>query len=159
MEKIPSFQINHLRLLPGLYVSRIDKVGKEHLTTFDLRMTQPNCEPVMGTAEIHALEHLGATYLRNDPTWKDRVIYFGPMGCRTGFYLVMAGLLDPANIFELVRGMLAFIADFEGEIPGATARDCGNALDMNLAMAKYHVRKYREAAFKQFTKAHTVYPD
>ena len=131
MEKIASFQIDHLRLLPGLYVSRVDRVDGAAVTTFDLRMTAPNREPVMGTAEVHAIEHLGATYLRNEPEWKDRVLYFGPMGCRTGFYLLLAGELSPLDVFGLVRGMLDFIIAFEGEIPGASARDCGNYLDMN----------------------------
>ena len=121
MEKIASFQIDHLRLLPGLYVSRVDEVGGAAVTTFDLRMTAPNREPVMGTAEVHAIEHLGATYLRNEPAWKDRVLYFGPMGCRTGFYLLLAGRLEPGDVFDLVRGMLDFIIAFEGGIPGASA--------------------------------------
>lgn len=142
MEKITSFTIDHIRLLPGLYVSRVDRAGGEAITTFDIRMTRPNLEPVMDTAAVHAIEHLGATYLRNDPEWKARVLYFGPMGCRTGFYLLLAGELEPEAILGLIEGMFRFISAFEGEIPGASARDCGNYLDMNLAMAKYHADKY-----------------
>ena len=159
MEKIASFQIDHLRLLPGLYVSRVDRVDGAAVTTFDLRMTAPNREPVMGTAEVHAIEHLGATYLRNEPEWKDRVLYFGPMGCRTGFYLLMAGELSPLDVFDLVRGMLDFIIAFEGEIPGASARDCGNYLDMNLPMAKYYARHYRAEVFGQIDETRMHYPD
>ncbi len=142
MEKIASFTVNHLDLLPGIYVSRKDYVGKEVLTTFDLRMTRPNKEPVMDTAAIHALEHLGATFLRNDAEWKERVIYFGPMGCRTGFYLILAGDLESRDILDLLGRMFQFVMDFEGEIPGASARDCGNYLDMNLSMAKYYAKNY-----------------
>ena len=142
MEKITSFTIDHIRLLTGLYVSRVDMAGDAAITTFDIRMTRPNAEPVMDTAAIHAIEHLGATFLRNDPAWKDRVIYFGPMGCRTGFYLLLAGRLTSAEILPLIRDTFRFIAGFEGEIPGASAKDCGNYLDMNLSMAKYHAKKY-----------------
>ena len=158
MEKIASFQVDHLRLLPGLYVSRVDEAGGARVTTFDLRMTAPNREPVMGTAEVHAIEHLGATYLRNAEGWKQRVIYFGPMGCRTGFYLLLAGEYGPEDVFALVRGMLDFIIAYEGEIPGASARDCGNYLDMNLAMAKYYARKYRAAVFDAPDPRRMVYP-
>lgn len=142
MEKITSFTIDHLRLLPGLYVSRKDRVGSETVTTFDLRLTRPNFEPVMNTAEVHTIEHLAATYLRNDPQWKDRVLYFGPMGCRTGFYLLMAGDLSSRDVLELVRNCFAFIGDYQAEVPGACARDCGNFLDMNLPMANYWGKKY-----------------
>lgn len=158
MEKIASFQVDHLHLLPGLYVSRVDAVGDSCVTTFDLRMTAPNREPVMGTAEVHAIEHLGATYLRNEPDWKDRVVYFGPMGCRTGFYLLLAGEYAPEDVFPLVRGMLDFIIAYEGEIPGASARDCGNFLDMNLEMAKYYARKYRAEAFDHPDPRRMRYP-
>ena len=142
MEKITSFTVDHIRLQPGLYVSRQDKVGTETVTTFDLRVTSPNDEPVMNTAEIHTIEHLAATYLRNDPQWKDKVLYFGPMGCRTGFYLLLAGSYTSRDVVELVRSCFQFIATFEGEIPGASAHDCGNYLDMNLPMANYWGRKY-----------------
>ena len=142
MEKIASFTIDHLRLRPGLYVSRKDRIGAETVTTFDLRITAPNIEPVMNTAEVHAMEHLGATYLRNDPTWKDRVVYFGPMGCRTGFYLLLSGDLQSEDVLSLVADTFRFIRDFSGEIPGASAKDCGNYLDMNLPMAQFHARRY-----------------
>lgn len=142
MEKIASFTVDHLRLLPGLYVSRKDRVGQETITTFDLRVTRPNVEPVMNTAEIHAMEHLGATFLRNEQLWKDKVIYFGPMGCRTGFYLVMAGDLRSRDVLDLVKNCFRFMADFEGAVPGACAKDCGNYLDLNLPMAKYWAKKY-----------------
>ena len=126
MEKIASFTIDHIKLQPGIYVSRKDKVGAETLTTFDLRMTSPNEEPVMNTAEMHSIEHLAATYLRNHADWKERVIYFGPMGCRTGFYLILAGDLESRDIVSLMQDMYQFIADFEGDVPGASAKDCGN---------------------------------
>ena len=142
MEKITSFTIDHIRLQPGLYVSRQDSVGAETVTTFDLRLTSPNDEPVMNTAEVHTIEHLAATYLRNDPQWKDKVLYFGPMGCRTGFYLLLAGKYTSRDVLELVKDCFKFIADFEGEVPGASAKDCGNYLDMNLPMAKYWGRRY-----------------
>ena len=142
MKKIASFTIDHLRLRPGLYVSRKDRIGAETVTTFDLRITAPNIEPVMNTAEVHAMEHLGATYLRNDPTWKDRVVYFGPMGCRTGFYLLLSGDLASEDVLSLVADTFRFIRDFSGEIPGASARDCGNYLDMNLPMAQFYARRY-----------------
>lgn len=142
MEKIASFTIDHLRLRPGLYVSRKDRLGAETVTTFDLRITAPNVEPVMNTAEVHAIEHLGATYLRNDPTWKDRVVYFGPMGCRTGFYLLLSGDLQSEDVLPLVADTFRFIRDFSGEIPGASAKDCGNYLDMNLPMAQFYARRY-----------------
>ena len=142
MEKIASFTIDHLRLRPGLYVSRKDRIGAETVTTFDLRITAPNIEPVMNTAEVHAIEHLGATYLRNDPTWKDRVVYFGPMGCRTGFYLLLSRDLQSEDVLSLVADTFRFIRDFSGEIPGASAKDCGNYLDMNLPMAQFYARRY-----------------
>ena len=142
MEKITSFTIDHIRLQPGLYVSRKDCVGAETVTTFDLRVTSPNEEPVMNTAEMHTIEHLAATYLRNEPNWKEKVLYFGPMGCRTGFYLLLWGDLEPEDIRSLVTDCFAFIAEFEGEVPGASARDCGNYLDMNLPMAKFWGRRY-----------------
>lgn len=158
MEKIASFTVNHLDLLPGVYVSRKDHVGQETLTTFDLRMCAPNREPVMNTAEMHTIEHLGATYLRNHPDWKDRVIYFGPMGCRTGFYLILAGDYDSAAIVELVRDTFAFISGFEGEIPGAAPKDCGNYLDQNLPMAKYLADKYLNEALEHPSEKNLIYP-
>ena len=161
MEKIASFQVNHLTLVPGVYVSRRDKVGSETLTTFDLRMTRPNKEPVMNTAEVHTLEHLGATFLRNHPVWKDRVIYFGPMGCRTGFYLLLAGDYESKDILPLVVEMYEFVRDFEGEVPGASPKDCGNYLDMNLGMAKYLAAKYLKVLthIDEFPESRLVYPE
>ena len=142
MEKITSFTIDHIKLQPGVYVSRKDPVGGEVVTTFDLRLTSPNEEPVMNTAEMHTIEHLAATYLRNEPTWKDKVLYFGPMGCRTGFYLLLAGDYVSADIVPLVRDCFAFIGGFAGEVPGASAKDCGTYLDRNLPMANYWGKKY-----------------
>ena len=142
MEKITSFTIDHIRLQPGLYVSRTDRVGGETITTFDLRLTSPNEEPVMNTAEVHTIEHLAATYLRNDPDWQDKVLYFGPMGCRTGFYLLLAGEYKSVDVLPLVKACFQFIADYRGEVPGATAKDCGNYLDMNLPMANYWAKRY-----------------
>ena len=142
MEKITSFTIDHIKLQPGLYVSRKDMVGSETVTTFDLRLTSPNEEPVMNTAEMHTIEHLAATYLRNEPNWKEKVLYFGPMGCRTGFYLLLAGDYHSRDVLELVKDCFAFIRDFQGDVPGASARDCGNYLDMNLPMANYWGKRY-----------------
>ena len=142
MEKITSFTIDHIRLQPGLYVSRKDRVGSETVTTFDLRLTKPNEEPVLNTAEVHTIEHLAATFLRNEPSWKDRVLYFGPMGCRTGFYLLLAGDLTAPEVLPLVTDCFRFVRDYRGEVPGASAKDCGNYLDMNLPMANYWGRRY-----------------
>lgn len=158
MEKIASFTIDHLRLLPGLYVSRKDKIGGETVTTFDLRITQPNAEPVMNTAEVHTIEHLGATFLRNDAQWKDKVIYFGPMGCRTGFYLLLAGDLTSRDALPLVRSCFRFIRDYQGDVPGACAKDCGNYLDMNLPMANYWGSRYA-ALLENITPEHLIYPE
>ena len=158
MEKITSFTIDHIKLQPGLYVSRKDKVGSEILTTFDLRVTKPNDEPVMNTAEMHTIEHLAATYLRNEPEWKDRVIYFGPMGCRTGFYLILAGDLNSRDVLELVKDCFRFVRDFRGEVPGASAKDCGNYLDMNLPMANYWGAKYA-ALLENADDTRLVYPE
>lgn len=159
MEKIASFTVNHLTLLPGIYVSRKDTVGTEVITTFDLRMTRPNFEPVMNTAEIHTLEHLGATYLRNNEEYKDKVIYFGPMGCRTGFYLVLAGDYESKDIVSLVKDMYTFMKDFEGEVPGAAARDCGNYLDMNLNMAKFVAKRYYDEVLCNILDERLVYSE
>ena len=159
MEKIASFTVNHLTLLPGIYVSRKDTVGSEVLTTFDLRMTRPNFEPVMNTAEIHAIEHLGATFLRNHPDYAEKTIYFGPMGCRTGFYLILAGDYESADIVPLIQELFLFIAEYEGEIPGAAARDCGNYLDLNLPMAKYLAKKYYNEVLKDIPPERLNYPD
>lgn len=159
MEKITSFTINHLKLLPGVYVSRKDKVGSETVTTFDIRMTRPNFEPVMNTAEVHAIEHLGATFLRNHKDFGEKVLYFGPMGCRTGFYLLLAGDHEPWDILSLLIDMFAFIRDFEGTVPGAAARDCGNYLDINLPMAKYWAEKYLKEVLLQMDDSRLHYPE
>ena len=158
MEKIASFQVDHIKLQPGVYVSRKDKVGEFTVTTFDLRVTSPNEEPVMNTAEIHTIEHLAATYLRNDPTWKDKVLYFGPMGCRTGFYLLLAGDYTSEAVLPLVKTCFAFVAAFEGEVPGASAMDCGNYLDMNLPMAKYWGKRYAEL-LENIDQSRLTYPE
>ena len=142
VEKIASFTVDHIKLLPGLYVSRKDKAGAETVTTFDLRLTKPNEEPVLNTAEVHTIEHLGATYLRNEPTWKDKVLYFGPMGCRTGFYLLLAGDYSSREVLPLVTECFRFIRDYRDAVPGASPKDCGNYLDMNLSMANYWGAKY-----------------
>ncbi len=158
MEKITSFTIDHIRLQPGLYVSRKDSVGKETVTTFDLRLTSPNEEPVMNTAEVHAIEHLAATYLRNDPDWKDRVLYFGPMGCRTGFYLLLSGAYNSRDVLPLVRECFSYVGSFAGEIPGASAKDCGNYLDMNLPMANYWGKRYSKL-LENPDDSRLVYPE
>ena len=158
MEKITSFTIDHCRLQPGLYVSRKDRVGAETVTTFDLRLTKPNDEPVMNTAEVHTIEHLGATYLRNEPNWKDKVLYFGPMGCRTGFYLLLAGDYESEDIVPLVLSCFRFIRDYRGEAPGASAKDRGNYLDMNLPMANYWGGKYA-ALLENIDETRLVYPE
>ena len=158
MEKIASFTIDHLKLLPGIYVSRKDNIGKETVTTFDLRMTRPNFEPVMNTAEVHTIEHLGATFLRNHPVFKDKTVYFGPMGCRTGFYLLLADDYTSEDIKGLVLEMFEFIRDFDGEVPGACAKDCGNYLDMNLNMAKYIAKKYVDEVLLNISEERLVYP-
>ena len=158
MEKITSFTIDHIKLVPGLYVSRKDMAGETPVTTFDIRMTNPNEEPVMNTAEVHTIEHLAATFLRNHPDYKDHVLYFGPMGCRTGFYLLLTGDYESRDILPLMREMFAFIAGFTGEVPGACAKDCGNYLDMNLPMARYVAKKYLTEVLECITDSQLVYP-
>ena len=159
MEKIASFTVDHLRLVPGVYVSRVDQVADNPITTFDLRMTRPNKEPVMNTAEVHTIEHLAATFLRNHAEYADKTIYFGPMGCRTGFYLILAGSYESKDIVPLMIEMFEFIRDFEGEIPGASAKDCGNYLDMNLGMAKYLAKKYLNEVLYDIKPDRLVYPE
>ena len=158
MEKITSFTIDHIRLQPGLYVSRKDRVGSETVTTFDLRLTKPNEEPVLNTAEVHTIEHLAATFLRNEPSWKDRVLYFGPMGCRTGFYLLLAGDLTAPEVLPLVTDCFRFVRDYRGEVPGASAKDCGNYLDMNLSMANYWGKRY-VSLLEHITADRLTYPE
>ena len=156
MEKIASFTIDHIKLQPGIYVSRKDQIGQEVVTTFDLRMTSPNEEPVMNTAEVHTIEHLGATYLRNKEEIRDKVIYFGPMGCRTGFYFLTRSLSDNYSI-NLIKEAFQFIADYWGVIPGASPKECGNCLDHNLPQAKEEAKAFLEI-IKDWTKEDLKYP-
>ena len=158
MEKIASFTIDHIKLQPGVYVSRKDHIGAEVITTFDLRMTSPNEEPVMNTAEVHTIEHLGATFLRNHPEYKDKTVYFGPMGCRTGFYLLLAGSVTSAEALPLVTDCFRFIRDYRGQVPGASPKDCGNYLDMNLSMANYWADRY-VSVLENITPDRLHYPD
>ena len=159
MDKIPSFTIDHDRLLRGIYVSRKDQVGDETVTTFDIRMKEPNREPVLHNGAIHTIEHLAATYLRNNDEWKDRIIYWGPMGCLTGNYLLLRGDYESKDIVDLMRRTFHFIADFNGEIPGAAARDCGNYLLHDLPMARFEARKYLKEVLEHLTEDNLHYPD
>ena len=159
MEKIASFTIDHIKLQPGVYVSRKDKVGGSTVTTFDLRMTSPNEEPVMNTAELHAMEHLAATFLRNHAEFGSKIIYWGPMGCRTGNYLLLAGDYESRDIVPLMIEMFEFIRDYEGEVPGASPMDCGNYLDMNLGMANYLAKRYLEQVLYSIDDSRLVYPE
>lgn len=158
MKKITSFTIDHIKLQPGIYVSRKDPVGSETITTFDLRLTSPNEEPVMNTAEMHTIEHLAATFLRNHKDFGSKIIYFGPMGCRTGFYLLLSGDYESKEILPLMIEMWEFIRDFKDEIPGASAKDCGNYLDMNLGMANYLAKRYLENVLYDIKEDRLVYP-
>lgn len=158
MNKIASFTVNHIDLLTGVYVSRRDKVGAEVITTFDLRFTRPNEEPPMDTPGIHTIEHLGATFLRNHPVWSEKTIYFGPMGCRTGFYVIFAGDLQSEDILDVLREMAEYVLNYEGEIPGYSPRDCGNYLDNNLTLAKYYMKKYKTEVLDNPVKERLVYP-
>ena len=158
MKKIPSFTIDHLRLSRGIYVSRKDYVGEEVITTFDIRMKEPNREPVLGQGELHTIEHLAATYLRNHETWGDKIIFWGPMGCCTGNYFLMRGDLTSRDIVELMRETFRFIRDFEGEVPGVAAKDCGNYLLHNLPMAKYEAAKYLAEVLDVIEEKNLIYP-
>ena len=158
MEKIPSFQLDHIRLKRGIYVSRKDRFGDVVITTFDIRMKEPNREPVMGVPELHTIEHLAATYLRNDPEWRDRIVYWGPMGCLTGNYLLIKGDLSSHNILDLMRATFRFVRDFEGVVPGTEPRDCGNCLLHNLPMARYEAEKYLREVLDVATEENLVYP-
>ena len=158
MKKIPSFTVNHEDLLRGIYVSRQDVIGEEVVTTFDIRTKLPNREPVMNNAEIHTIEHLAATFLRNHATVAEQTIYFGPMGCRTGFYLILKGDLKSGDVVDLIKETFEFVATYEGEVPGASARDCGNYLDMNLPMAKYEAQKFLENTLNVIKEENLVYP-
>lgn len=158
MEKIPSFTIDHNRLLRGIYVSRKDKVGGDVVTTFDIRMKEPNREPALHPGALHTIEHLAATYLRNDAEWEDRIVYWGPMGCLTGNYLLMRGDLQSRDIVALMQRAFRFVADFEGEVPEAAPQDCGNYLLHDLPMARWEARKYLEEVLEKMTEANLVYP-
>ena len=159
MKKITSFTIDHIKLQPGVYVSRKDPVGDRIITTFDLRMTSPNEEPVMNTAEMHTIEHLAATFLRNHAVYGDKIIYFGPMGCRTGFYLLLEGDYASKDIVPLMIEMFEFIRDFKDEVPGASPKDCGNYLDMNLGMANYLAEKYLDQVLYHIDDSRLIYPE
>lgn len=159
MDKIASFQVNHKKLNRGIYVSRIDEINGNYLTTFDIRMKLPNREPVMNIAEIHTIEHLGATFLRNHKNWKNKVIYFGPMGCRTGFYIILKGKLKSKEIVKLIKEMYEFIALFDDKIPGASEIECGNYLDQNLPMARYEAKKYLEETLSDIKEENLEYPE
>lgn len=158
MEKIPSFTIDHIRLKRGIYVSRQDKVGGETVTTFDIRMKEPNREPAISPSALHCIEHLAATFLRNHPEWKDKIVYWGPMGCLTGNYLLMKGDLRPADILGLMKETFAFIESFEGDVPGAAPKDCGNYLLMNLPMARWESAKYLHEVLEKATEENLNYP-
>ena len=158
MEKIPSFTIDHIRLNRGIYVSRQDNVGGEVVTTFDVRMKEPNREPVLSPSAIHTIEHLAATFLRNHPVWADKIIYWGPMGCLTGNYFIVKGDLTSTDILPLVKEAFAFVAAYEGEVPGATARDCGNYLLMNLPEARWEAAKYLHEVLENATEDNLNYP-
>ncbi len=158
MEKIPSFTIDHTRLLRGIYVSRKDLIGGEVVTTFDIRMKEPNREPALHPGALHTIEHLAATYLRNDPEWKDRIVYWGPMGCLTGNYLLLRGDYTSADIVPLMQRTFEFVAQFEGDIPGAAARDCGNWLLHDLPMARWEARKYLDEVLLHITPEQLTYP-
>lgn len=157
MKKIPSFTINHELLLPGIYVSRKDEVGGEVVTTFDIRMKAPNREPALHAGALHTIEHLAATYLRNDEEWKDRIIYWGPMGCLTGNYLIIRGDYESKDIVELMKRTFQFVAGFEGDIPGAAPKDCGNWLLHDLPMARWESEKYLET-LRNIKEENLVYP-
>ena len=158
MNKIASFTIDHIKLEPGLYVSRIDKFGDAFITTFDIRITSPNDEPVLNTAELHTIEHLCATFARNDREWAERIVYFGPMGCRTGCYLLVEGKLSSKEMVPFMTKMFEFVRDFTGDIPGAKPEECGNYLDQNLPMAKYVAKRYLENTLYNIDDAHLNYP-
>lgn len=159
MEKITSFTIDHIKLQPGIYVSRKDPVGGSMITTFDIRMTSPNEEPVMNTAELHTIEHLAATFLRNHKEFGSKMIYWGPMGCRTGNYLLLNGDYESKDIVPLMIETFEFIRDFEGEVPGASAKDCGNYLDMNLPMANFWGKWFLEVVLEHIDESRMTYPE
>ena len=161
MELIASFQVDHTRIVPGIYVSRVDSVGGERVTTFDVRMKRPNVEPAIHPNAIHSIEHIVATYLRSDPEWKDRIVYWGLMGCLTGNYLIVKGSPSPQEILPLVLAAFRHCRDFEGEVPGTTPETCGNYRLHDLAMAKWESARYvelleREPCFEYPTAERTL---
>ena len=158
MKKIPSFTIDHDRLLRGIYVSRKDSVGGDTVTTFDIRMKEPNREPALHQGALHTIEHLAATFLRNDKEWQDRIVYWGPMGCLTGNYLLLKGDLESRDIVDLMTRTFRFIADYYGEIPGAAPKDCGNYLLQDLPMARYEAKKYLTEVLEVIKEENLVYP-
>ncbi len=159
MDKIPSFQIDHNRLLRGIYVSRKDQVGTQVVTTLDIRMKEPNREPAMGIGALHTIEHLAATYVRNDKEWAHRIVYFGPMGCLTGCYLLVQGDVESRDVVDLVKRAFQFVADFEGEVPGAAARDCGNWLLHDLPMARWESKRFVEQVLNNIKEENLNYPE
>ncbi|MBN2658329.1 MAG: S-ribosylhomocysteine lyase [Spirochaetales bacterium] len=159
MEKIASFTIDHIKLIRGIYLSRVDEVGEDFVSTFDIRMKEPNREPVIDVPALHAMEHLAATFLRNDPEWAEKTVYFGPMGCRTGNYVLFKGKLESKDIIEIMKKLFSFIASYEGEIPGASAKDCGNYLSMDLPMAKYEARRFLQEVLENIKPENLNYPE
>ena len=158
MKKIPSFTINHLKLLRGIYVSRKDYLGKDVVTTFDIRMKEPNREPAISQPALHTIEHLAATFLRNHPEWGNKIIFWGPMGCCTGNYLLLRGGLESKDIVNLMKETFTFISEYEGDIPGANARDCGNYMLNNLPMAKWEAKKYLKEVLDCISDENLIYP-
>ena len=159
MERIASFSVNHEKMSRGIFVSRVDTIGENNITTFDVRLKLPNREPVLNIAEMHTMEHLGATYLRNHVKWNDEVIYWGPMGCRTGFYVILKGKLTSSEIIDLMKDTFQFMSEFQGDIPGATAIECGNYLDQNLPMANYEAKKYLQETLMNLKEENPNYPE
>ncbi len=158
MEQIASFTVNHEKMSRGIFVSRKDKVGSEIVTSFDIRLKEPNREPVLDMSALHTMEHLGATFLRNHRKWKERCIYFGPMGCRTGFYIIFAGDYVSEDIVDIVMEMFQFFIDFKGDIPGATPKECGNYSEQNLNMAQWESRKFTDEVLKNLKTENLNYP-
>lgn len=158
MKKIPSFTIDHDKLLRGIYVSRKDSVGNDTVTTFDIRMKEPNREPALHQGALHTIEHLVATFLRNDKEWQDRIVYWGPMGCLTGNYLLVKGDLESKDIVDLMKRTFRFIANYDGDIPGAAPKDCGNYLLQDLPMARYEAKKYLTEVLEVIKEENLVYP-
>ena len=158
MKKIPSFTIDHNQLLPGIYVSRKDNVGNDVVTTFDIRMKAPNREPALHPGALHTIEHLAATYLRNNEEWQDRIVYWGPMGCLTGNYLLMKGDMKSEDIVKLMIDTFEFVANYDGVVPGTEPLDCGNYLLHDLPMARYEAKQYLKV-LKNIKPENLNYPE